>query len=95
MTFCVVCALVIGTVAWFGDPLSGLKQSTNARDSFYNLLVQGFRAGQLSLNKPVPPELAKLSNPYNPNANAPYINGLVDLSYYKEKFYLYFGVTPV
>ena len=59
---------------------------------YYNLLVQGFRAGQLNLKKEVPPGLAALADPYDPSANSPY--QVLDLSYYKGKFYLYFGVTP-
>ncbi len=87
-----VCALVIGVYAYTAH--SGLLASTslNAADAYYNLLVQGFRAGQLNLKKEVPPGFAQLVNPYDRTANTPY--GLLDLSYYKGKFYLYFGVTP-
>jgi tetratricopeptide (TPR) repeat protein len=56
------------------------------------LLVQAFRAGQLNLKTDVPPGLAQLANPYDPNAHSPY--GLLDMSYYKGKLYLYFGITP-
>src|ERR1017187_3331932 len=71
--------------------------SRNAADDYYNLLVQGFRAGQLNLEKDVPPGLAQLIDPYDPTANAVYRPapyGLLDLSYYKGKFYLYWGITP-
>lgn len=88
-------ALVIAAIIWFGDSKSAFDGNTPAKDSFYNLLVQAYRAGQLNLNKPVPPELAKLPDPYDPTVNAQYIKGLVDLSYYKGKLYVYFGVTPV
>ena len=54
--------------------------------------MQGFRAGQLSLKKEVPPGLAQLADPYDPAAHAPY--RVLDMSYYKGKLYLYFGVTP-
>jgi hypothetical protein len=60
-------------------------------------LVQGFRAGQLNLKKDVPPGLAQLADPYDPSANALYRSGtyrLLDLSYYKGRLFLYFGVTP-
>jgi tetratricopeptide (TPR) repeat protein len=68
--------------------------------SHYNLLVEGFRHGQLSLYKTPPPELGQLADPYDPVANhryrlpfgPPY--GLHDMSYYRGKLYLYFGVTP-
>jgi tetratricopeptide (TPR) repeat protein len=92
-----VCALVIGVYALTAH--SGLMESltSNAADTYYNLLVQGFRAGQLSLKKDVPPGLAQLADPYDPAANVPYRSApyrMNDLSYYKGKLYLYFGITP-
>jgi tetratricopeptide (TPR) repeat protein len=86
----VVCALVIGFYAWSAN--SGVLElmGSGARNSYYNLLVQGFRAGHLSVNREVPPDLgdpAKMKWEQN--------YGLDDLSYYKGKLYLYFGVTPV
>ena len=92
-----VCALVIGVYAHMAQ--SGVVElvSPTPADTYYNLLVQGFRAGQLNLKKEVPPGLAQLADPYDPDANAPYWSSpyrLLDLSYYKGKLYLYFGVTP-
>ena len=92
-----VCALVIGVYAYMTQ--SGVLElaSPNAADAYYNLLVQGFRAGQLNLKKDVPPGFAQLADPYDPDANAIYEPPpyrLLDLSYYKGKLYLYFGVTP-
>jgi Tfp pilus assembly protein PilF len=69
----------------------------NAADAYYNILVRGFRAGQLSLKKEVPPGFAQLADPYDPTATAPYQAlpyRLLDLSYYKGRLYLYFGATP-
>jgi len=89
-----VCALVIGVyacAAHSGIPVSGRM---SAPDNYYNLLVQGFRAGQLSLKKEVPPALAQLADPYDPSAYASYREEAGDMSYYKGKLYLYFGVTP-
>lgn len=92
-----VCALVIGVYA--SAARSGVWDSLSptASASSYNLLVQGFRAGQLSLKKDVPAGFAQLADPYDPTANARYRgypSRLHDLSYYKGKFYLYFGVVP-
>ena len=92
-----VCTLVIVVYAYTAQ--SGLWEllSPNAGDTYYNLLVQGFRAGQLSLKKEVPPGLEQLADPYDPTANARYRYApynLYDLSYYKGKLYLYWGVTP-
>jgi tetratricopeptide (TPR) repeat protein len=88
------CALVIGMVFWFADPTSMQPAYTQAKDAPYNLLVQGFRAGQLNLNEQPPPGLATLSNPYNPESNAQDLGNLIDMSYYRGKVYMYFGVTP-
>jgi tetratricopeptide (TPR) repeat protein len=69
----------------------------SARDEDYNLLVEGFQRGQLSLAKDVPAGLRQLPDPYDPAANAVYRaipHGLDDLSYYGGKLYLYFGAVP-
>jgi Flp pilus assembly protein TadD len=72
--------------------------SPHAKDSYYNLLVQGFRAGQLNVKRETPPGLAQLADPYDPAVNESYTwdNRYLsaDMSYYKGKLYLYFGVTP-
>src|SRR5205814_5982790 len=71
---------------------------SGAKDNYYNLLVQGFRNGQLNLEREAPAGFKRLENPYNYNESKPYllIPGalLHDLSYFNGKFYLYFGVTP-
>jgi predicted negative regulator of RcsB-dependent stress response len=91
------CAFIIGIYACT-VPLGKLEASiSNPADSYYNLLVQGFRAGQLNLKTDVPPGLIELSDPYDPRANDLYQNikyRLRDLSYYNGKLYAYFGVTP-
>jgi tetratricopeptide (TPR) repeat protein len=96
--FGLVCALVIGIFAWSTAP--ELTKS-RAEDSYYNLLVQGFRTGQLNVKREAPPGLTQLADPYDPAVNASYLwnahdpsLGLLDMSYYKGKLYLYFGVTP-
>jgi tetratricopeptide (TPR) repeat protein len=92
-----VCAVVIGLYAYMAPSGYVASPTLNPADGYYNLLVQGFRAGQLNLKKEAPAGLTQLGNPYDPNANAPYRTakyGLTDLSYYKGKLYLYFGITP-
>ena len=91
------CALVIGVYAYMAESSLLELLSPSAAETPYNLLVQGFREGHLSLKKEVPPGLAQLANPYDPDANVlrwalPY--RMFDLSYYKGRLYLYFGVTP-
>jgi tetratricopeptide (TPR) repeat protein len=92
-----VCALVIGMYA-YSAPLGKLESLiSNPADAYYNLLVQGFREGHLSVKKDVPTGFARLADPYDPAANRLYQDlpyGLRDMSYYKGRLYLYFGVTP-
>ncbi len=92
-------AAVIAVYGWiagrthseFGDDPSG---------AYYNLLVEGFRAGQLGLAKEPPAALAQLTDPYDPAANAGFRGTLFandrlhDLSYFRGRLYLYFGATP-
>ena len=92
-----VCALIVAVyaVAIRGTLESAL--SISPAMTHYNLLVQGLRAGQLSLKKEVPAGLAQLPDPYDPTANAPYRSPpyrMLDLSYYKGRLYLYFGISP-
>jgi tetratricopeptide (TPR) repeat protein len=84
-----VCALVIGIYARTAN--SGVLElmGSGAQDSFYNLQVQGFRDGHLSVKRQLPPEFG---DPPRFKWEGNY--GFDDLSYYKGKLYLYFGVTP-
>jgi hypothetical protein len=96
--FGMVCALVIGIFAWSAK--SGWLElaSPRAEDNYYNLLVQGFRAGQLNVKREAPPGLAHVADPYDPGINELYVwdthHLSYDMSYYRGKLYLYFGVTP-
>ena len=91
------CLLIIGLYVYLAR--SGYFESLklNPADAYYNLLVQGFQAGQLNLKKDVPPGLSQLPDPYDPAANLVYLSPpheLLDISYYAGKLYLYWGVTP-
>ena len=59
---------------------------------FYNLMADAFLAGKVSLLVEPPPELLRLPNPYDPQANSAY--RLNDASLYKGRYYLYFGPVP-
>ena len=90
-------ALVIGVYVYTARSDTSESLSLNPADASYNLLVQGFRTGRLSLNKDAPSGLRQLADPYDPAANAPYWYApyrMHDLSYYNGRLYLYFGVTP-
>ncbi len=92
-----VCAVVIGIYAYMAQSRVLEFLNPNPAECHYNLLVTGFRAGQLNLKKEAPPAFTRLADPYDPTANKPYRLGtdrLHDLSYYKGRLYLYFGVTP-
>jgi Tfp pilus assembly protein PilF len=92
-----VCAVVIGIYAYMARPGPWESLTQNAAGSHYNLLVEGFRAGQLSLKKEVPIGFAQLADPYDPAVQSRYFlppYWMLDLSYYRGRLYLYFGVTP-
>ena len=84
-----VCALVIGLYAWMASPGYMELLGSGARDSFYNLLVRGFRDGQLNVKQVMPPGVVQLDN-----SDWVFLHGLSELSYYKGRLYLYYGVTP-
>jgi len=86
------CGFVLGFYGWIVRPAISQLGNATARTAHYNLLADGFMAGQLNLKKEAAPELAQLKNPYDPEQNAPY--RLHDGSYFRGKLYLYFGVTP-
>jgi Flp pilus assembly protein TadD len=98
VVFSITCALVISIFARSAERGFLESASPRSQDAYYNLLVQGFRAGQLNVKRNAPPELAQLANPYDPVINTPFVwnshSLLLDMSYYKGKLYLYFGVTP-
>lgn len=60
---------------------------------YYNLLLDGFRKGQLALDYEGDPGIHALADPYDPVQNEKY--RLLDISYYQGKYYIYFGPTPV
>jgi tetratricopeptide (TPR) repeat protein len=87
-----VCALVIGVYVYTAHEGAYTQPILDAASSYYNLLVQGFRVGHLNLKEEAPPVLAQLVDPYTYSPLRP--GNMLDLSYYRGKLYLYFGVTP-
>jgi len=62
-----------------------------------NLVVAGWRAGHVWLDRPAPPELARAPDPYRFATYRPYLAppwSLTDLSYHRGHLYAYFGATP-
>ena len=64
------------------------------QEDYYNLLIDGYLDGQLHMKVAVPPELLRLPNPYDPKLR-PAGLGLHDASFYKGKYYVYFGAAPM
>jgi tetratricopeptide (TPR) repeat protein len=92
---CLVCALIVGLFVLATDPNVPFESTgQGAQGFYYNLLVEGFSEGHLYVKRDAPAALARLANPYDAIANAPYTASCADLSYYKGRLYLYFGVTP-
>ena len=87
-------AAVLLAYAWLASADLWQMGAAEPRQAYYNLLVDGFRAGQLHLKTTVPEGLRRLPNPYDPVANEPYRGALHDASYHEGRIYLYFGVTP-
>ena len=90
-------ALVVVIFAASANP-TGLELAGGPpAEAYYSQLAAAFRTGQVSLRKPVPTGFAQLADPYDPAANYPYRLAPTradDLSYYRGRFYLYFGPTP-
>ncbi|HUR58057.1 MAG TPA: tetratricopeptide repeat protein [Opitutaceae bacterium] len=91
-----VCLAVIAFYAWTVAPSRSDWGNVNAHGAYYNLLVDGLGAGQLNLKVDVPPDLARLADPYDPEVNALYRTRfhLHDTSFYRGKIYIYYGPTP-
>src|SRR3954471_136744 len=81
----IVLAFDVWTVRSSGDPWHfGRKQN-----DYYNLLLDGWTSGQLSLKVDVPEALLNLRDPYDPQLRPAGV-GLHDASFYRGKYYLYF-----
>jgi Flp pilus assembly protein TadD len=93
-------AAVIALYGWTATTTAPEIGCATPADAYYNRLVEGFRAGQLSLRQAVPPGLARLADPYDPAVTRPFrgqpfaTDRLLDQSYFHGRLYLYFGATP-
>jgi hypothetical protein len=92
LALALLCLGVIAGYCWITLPAIPQYGLLEPSQQHFNLLVAGFRSGQLSLKQEPPPELAKLADPYDPGQNARY--RLHDASYFNGKYYIYYGVTP-
>lgn len=89
---------VFATLLFLGGMGVTDRGNEHPRDAPYNLLARGLLSGHLYIDKEAPPMLARLSDPYEPAANAAVrldaSYRLHDLSYYHGRLYLYFGIAP-
>ena len=60
---------------------------------WYNVLSDALLKGKLYFLEEFNPQILKLKDPYEPHLNAP-LNRFNDMSLYKGKYYMYFGVVP-
>lgn len=89
--FPIVLALLLVSWAYLA-PVWKMPARTSPRPvDYYGYLTEAFHAGQLHLNIAVDPKLLALTNPYAgpQGAMRPH-----DMSYYRGRFYLYYGATP-
>lgn len=87
-----VLGLIVCFYTWTARPEHLGNFFTGGDNGYYNLLTRGFLKGHLAMDLEADPFLATLKNPYDLAQRAGH--GLHDASYYKGKYYLYFGVTP-
>jgi hypothetical protein len=84
--------VVSGLFFWTVSKVSG-EFFTRQPSGYYGLQTQGFIKGQVNAAITPRPELLALKDPYDPVANAPY--RVHDMTLFRGKYYLYFGVAPI
>ena len=88
-----VLLVIIWFYSWTVNPVWEVKPFASTSSDYYNLQVRGFLKGQTALDMPADPALATMRNPYDPGERAG--RGLHDASYFRGRYHMYFGVTPV
>jgi hypothetical protein len=90
--------VVFATYLFLGGMGATDRGDLDPRGDAYNLLAGGLLSGHLYLAEEAPAGLARLANPYDPAANASFRTDpsyrLHDMSFYRGRLYLYFGVAP-
>ena len=76
---------------WFFSP--SFDSATSHSTNYYDLLGQGFLRGKPYLWLEPDPRLAELENPYSPSELGS-IPVLHDATYFRGRYYLYFGPLP-
>ncbi len=93
--------LVVATLAYFFwtavcsfDEVPPLRPRGIPETDHFNLLSHGFLKGHLHLDGDVPQALIDAPNPYDPKLR-PNVPVLHDASFFRGKYYIYFGPVPV
>lgn len=86
--------LLLAAIGWnyFADARrAGGALTTAQPPSYYGLLTEALVAGQVHLKLIPDPKLLRLADPY---AGPQGTNRPHDMTFYRGKFYLYYGITP-
>lgn len=83
--------IFVGWFFWFTVATTGGFRRGGDFD-YYNLQVEGWMRGELSLPVKPDPRMLALANPYDPQANRDI--RLPDASFYQGRYYIYFGPAP-
>lgn len=89
---CLVVVILTGWAYYTGVAATSRGLTSIGPHGYYGLQTEAFRLGQLHLALTPDPRLLALENPY---AGPQGVNRPHDMTFYKGKFYLYYGVTPV
>ncbi|MFN8411785.1 MAG: hypothetical protein U0Z26_05310 [Anaerolineales bacterium] len=84
--------LIVLVYVWFVS--SGTWTVWNSPTRYYASLAQGFRYGNLFIPTKPDPLLAELKDPYDPSNWRGKVEVPMDISYYKGRYYLYWGAAP-
>lgn len=84
--------LLLTVLVYLGGARTGLASFTSTQpSSYYGLLTEALLDGQLHLKITPDPNLALLENPY---AGPQGTHRPHDMSYFRGRFYIYYGITP-
>lgn len=89
-----LCALVGWFYVWTARSSGDKWKFGQEQRDYYNLLIDGYLDGQLHMKVEVPQALLDLKDPYDPGQR-PLGLGLHDASFYRGKYYVYFGAAPM
>ncbi|HVW21309.1 MAG TPA: hypothetical protein VHC86_08845 [Opitutaceae bacterium] len=87
-------ALVLAFQGWTAFGTGSHPLFDGRQTDYYNLLAHSLRHGHLYLPIQPDPRLVAAADPYNPARRPP---GVIvhDASYFRGRYYIYFGVSPV